>query len=161
MLDAQSVLRRLIDGKVDFVVIGGLAMITHGSAHVTDDLDVCYRRTMENMSALAAALAPLHPKLRGAPADLPFLWDAQTIKAGMNFTLDTDLGPVDLLGEVAGVGDFDCVLASSDAYAVFGLPVRVLSLDGLIAAKKAAARRKDSAHLIELEELKRLRDEAQ
>src|SRR5262245_32619640 len=146
MLDAQSVLRRLIDGKVDFVVIGGLAMITHGSAHVTDDLDVCYRRTMENMSALAAALAPLRPKLRGAPADVPFLWDVQTIKTGMNFTLDTDLGPVDLLGEVAGVGDFDRVLASSDEYAVFGLPVRVLSLEGLIAAKKAAARRKDSAH---------------
>ncbi len=158
MIDASPILHQLAAHPVEFVVIGGLAMRMHGSAHITDDLDVCYRRTPANIQAIAAALAPLHPYLRGAPAGLPFRLDAPTIQAGLNFTLTTDHGWVDLLGEVSGVGGFDQVLARSEEAEMFGLKVRVLSLDGLIAAKKAAGRRKDHGHLLELEELKKLRD---
>jgi hypothetical protein len=138
-----------------------MAMVSHGSAHVTDDLDVCYSRTEKNIAAVAAALADLHPYLRGVPEGLPFRWDIATIQAGLNFTLRTDLGPVDFLGEVAGVGSYEQVLAQSEEQEIYGIPVRVLSLDGLIAAKKAAGRNKDQAHVLELEELKKLRDAAQ
>ena len=154
--DFQGVIRTLVDGQVDFVLIGGLAMIYHGSSHVTRDVDVCYSRTPENIARLADCLAPLHPYLRGAPPGLPFRFDAPTITAGLNFTLDTDLGPLDVLGEVSGVGGYEQALRSSEPAEFLGMRIRVLSIDGLIAAKQAAARHKDQSHLLELEELKRM-----
>jgi hypothetical protein len=146
--------------NVQFVVIGGQAMRAQGSAHVTDDTDICYQRTPDNLAALAAAFAPIHPYLRGVPTGLPFRFDVPTLAAGLNFTLITDYGEIDLLGEVSGVGNYDQVLAQSEERSLSNLPVRILSLDGLIAAKKAAGRRKDLQHLLELEELKKLRDAA-
>jgi hypothetical protein len=158
MFDPAAILQRLLDHRVEFVVIGGLAMTIHGSAHVTRDLDVCYRRTADNIAALVAAFAPLHPYLRGAPSGLPFKFDAATVQAGLNFTLTTDLGDVDLLGEVSGVGTADQAIAQSEERTLFGMTVRVLSLDALISSKKAAGRLKDRNHLLELEELKKLKD---
>jgi hypothetical protein len=156
--DPQALLRQLATGGVEFVLVGGLAMSAHGSAYVTSDLDVCYARTPQNLDALAGALAPLHPVLRGAPAGLPFRLDALTLKAGLNFTLTTDRGDIDLLGEMSGIGGYEKALAMSEERTVFGRTIRLLSLDGLIAAKKAAGRAKDRLHLLELEELKKLRE---
>jgi hypothetical protein len=158
MLDPSPLLQQLHNGKVEFVVIGGLAMIAQGSSYVTKDLDICYARNDRNLAAVAAAFAPLHPYMRGAPPGLPFQFDPPTIKADLNFTLITDLGDVDLLGEVRGVGWYEQVLAQSEEKTMYGLTVRVLSIDGLIAAKKAAGRTKDKLHLLELEELKKLRE---
>jgi hypothetical protein len=158
--DAAEMVKRLCEQRVDFVVIGGLAMIPHGSAYVTGDLDVCYRRTPANIAALSTALAPLHPYLRGAPADLRFTFDAPTMQAGLNFKLTTDYGEIDLFGEVRGVGGYDRIAAQSISLKLFGLSIRVLSLDGLIAAKKAAGRLHDKRHLLELEELKKIFDAA-
>jgi hypothetical protein len=160
MLNAPAILQRLTDHQVEFVVVGGLAMVTHGSATITEDLDLCYCRTRENIARLAAAVAPLNPYLRGAPPGLPFCFDAATIAAGLNFTLTTDLGPVDFLGEIAGIGSYAQVAAQSELHPVYDLPVRVLSLDALITSKKSAARVKDRLHLLELTELKKLRDAA-
>jgi hypothetical protein len=161
MFDAAAMVRQLIEQRVEFVVIGGLAMIAHGSAYVTKDLDVCYRRTPANIAALAAALALHDPYLRGAPPGLPFRFDAPTIHAGLNFTLTTSLGDIDLLGEVSGIGDYVKVLTLSTGMELYGLTVQVLSVDGLIAAKKAAGRTKDKLHLLELEELKKIKDSPQ
>lgn len=161
MFDPAAVLRRLSDHHVEFVVIGGLAMISHGSAYITKDLDICYSRTPQNLAALAAAFASLHPYLRGVPPGLPFRFDVPTLQAGLNFTLTTDLGDVDILGEVSGIGSYNQVLAQSEEHVMFGLKVRVLSIDGLIAAKKAAGRLKDRNHILELEELKKMRDAQQ
>jgi predicted nucleotidyltransferase len=160
VLDAPRILRILTNHRVQYVVIGGLAMITHGSSHVTEDLDICYRRTDENIVALAEALSPFHPYLRGVPAGLPFSFDPPTIRAGLNFTLTTDLGAIDVFGELAGVGDYEAALAHSEQYEIYGVAVRVLSLEALIASKKVAGRPKDQSHLLELEELKKLRDAA-
>jgi predicted nucleotidyltransferase len=158
VIDTPSVVTLLLSHQVEFVIIGGQAMIAQGSAHVTMDLDICYRRTPANCAALANALASIGPYLRGAPAGLPFRFDAPTIQAGMNFTLRTDLGDVDVLGEVSGIGTYEQVLAQTDELTLWGAKVRVLSIDGLIAAKRAAARGKDRDHILELEELKKLRD---
>jgi hypothetical protein len=158
MFDAAAMVRLLAEQRVEFVVIGGLAMIAHGSAYVTKDLDVCYRRTPANIASLAAALAPYNPYLRGAPLGLPFRFDAPTIQAGLNFTLTTSLGDTNLLGEVSGIGDYDEVTTESATIELDGLYVQVLSVEGLIAAKRAAGRAKDKLHLIELEELKKLKD---
>jgi hypothetical protein len=156
MFDAPAIVRRLTEQHVEFVVVGGLAMIARGSAYLTKDLDICYKRTPDNLAALVNALAPLHPYLRGAPPGLPFRVDVPTLQAGLNFTFITDCGDLDLLGEVSGVGDYSQVLAQSSEELMFDMIVRVLSIDGLIAAKKAAGRNKDHGHLLELLELKKM-----
>lgn len=158
MFDAPAIVRSLTEHHVEFVIIGGLAMIARGSDHLTKDLDICYNRTPDNLAALVAALASLHPYLRGAPPGLPFKVDVPTLQSGLNFTFITDCGPLDLLGEVSGVGDYSQALAQSTEELMFGMKVRVLSIDGLIAAKKAAGRNKDHGHLLELIELKKMSD---
>jgi hypothetical protein len=88
--DCPALIRRLSTGGIEFIVVGGVAGAIHGAAHVTYDLDSVYRRTADNMSRLAAALAaPVHPYLRGAPPGLPFTLDAPTLGRGLNFTLAT------------------------------------------------------------------------
>jgi len=157
MLPIEELLALLLEKEVDFVIIGGVAGLAHGSARTTADLDVCYSRAPASLETLVAALGPLKPRLRGAPANLPFKWDKRTLRAGLNFTLDTDLGPIDLLGEVAGIGGYRDALAASETLTLFNRPCRVLTLDALIRSKRAANRKRDREHLIELEAVKKLR----
>lgn len=156
VFDPAELLRQLTTHRVPFVLIGGLAMTAHGSAHITQDPDLCYSRKKGNVDLLVQAMASLHPYMRGAPPGLPFRFDAPTIMAGLNFTLVTDLGDVDVLGEVSGIGFYDAVLAQSIEQVLYQMPIRVLTVDGLISAKKAAGRTKDKLHLLELEEIKKL-----
>ena len=86
------------------MVIGGQAATLLGSPLPTFDIDLCYRRTAENLEHLAAALKELHPTLRGAPPDLPFRLDGRSLALGCNFTFNTDVGPLDLLGWVEPFG---------------------------------------------------------
>ena len=146
----EETIRTLYDAGVEFAVIGGAAMGLQGSAHLTKDIDFCYSRTPKNIERLAKALEPFHPVLRGAPQGLPFRFDAKTITSGLNFTLSTDLGDLDFLGEVSGLGFFQEVLASSDVKEVGGVECRVLSLEGLIKSKTAAGRPRDLYVLPEL-----------
>jgi hypothetical protein len=138
---------------VEFVVIGGLSASFQGSARVTYDLDICYSRSRSNLRRLAAALAPFRPRPRGFPADLPFLWDERTLQNETVFTLETDLGAIDLLAEVAGVGAYAQAKASSVMVDVFDRRVATLNLAALIRSKRAAGRERDLAALPELESL--------
>jgi len=157
MRELPEILRVLYDAHVEFVVIGGAAMFLQGSAYVTRDVDFCYARTPQNIKRLASALESYHPVLRGAPSDLPFTFDARTIAQGTNFMLSTDLGDLDFLGEVTGLGTYSDVKASSDTRDIQGMQIAVLSLVGLIKAKKAAGRPKDLYVLPELEGLEQLK----
>jgi hypothetical protein len=87
--DFEALLRALCARAVRFVVTGGAAATAHGSARLTNGLDVVYARDAENVGPLVTALAPFHPYLRGAPPGLPFVWDRRTVMNGLNFTLDT------------------------------------------------------------------------
>jgi len=146
-------LKSLIKNKVEFVIIGGVAVIAHGVPYATFDLGFCYARSLENLKKIVAALAPFKPRLRGFPTNLPFTWDERTLQNGTNFTLETDIGDIDLLGEVAGVGSYAEVFANSTTLKLFDDDVRVLSLDDLIKAKRAAGRPKDLFVLPQLETL--------
>jgi hypothetical protein len=156
VIDLERTIRLLGDSEVEFVIVGGIAGSIHGSAQATFDLDVCYARNDANLTRLAKSLSPFHPQLRGAPAGLPFIWDAETLRRGMNFTLLTDLGDLDLLGEVLGVGSFEQVRAASVIVPLFSIECAVISLDGLIVAKRAAGRAKDKIVLPELEALREI-----
>ena len=149
-----DLLRLLLEGGVDFVVVGGVAAIVHGSPRSTFDLDVAYSRQQTNLWKLVDALGPHHPYLRGAPPGLPFRFDVETLKSGLNFTLTTDLGAIDLLGEIAGGGNYDQLLAHSVDIDAYGLPLKVLDLDTLIHTKRAAGRPKDFESIAELELLR-------
>jgi hypothetical protein len=105
------------------------------------------------MGRLAAVLTPYNPYLRGAPPGLPFKLDAETLLRGLNFTLQTSLGPLDLLGEIAGGGGYDELLPHAVDAQLFGHTCRVLGLDALIRVKRAAGRPKDLEVVAELEAL--------
>jgi hypothetical protein len=111
MIQVEPSLRLLIQHQVEFVIVGGVAISAHGSSYLTYDLDVAYARTRDNLKRIVAALAPYQPRPRDFPTDLPFVWGEQTINQGTNFTLTTDLGNIDLLGEVAGLGTYEQVRA--------------------------------------------------
>lgn len=149
----DEILKTLAEGQVSFVLIGGGAGIAHGSARLTLDLDIVYARDPANLSRLVAALEPLHPYLRGAPPGLPFAWEAETLARGLNFTLVTALGNLDLLGEVAGGGRYEDLLPHSEEIAAFGTTCRVVTLPKLIALKRAAGRPRDFDAIAELEAL--------
>src|SRR5205823_9410676 len=123
----EALLRLLTAQEVQYILVGSPAMAAQGSAHITENLDICYCRSQENIAALAAALAKVHSYLRGAPPGLPFSFDVPTIKAGLNFTLITELGDVSLHGEVSGIGKYEQGLAQSEEKTLFGLKVHVLS----------------------------------
>jgi hypothetical protein len=151
MTDYRRALDVLRSGSVRFIVIGGAAATAHGSTQLTNDLDVVYARSSEDIQRLGSALAPHAPYLRGVPPGLPFKFDAATIKRGLNFTLDTDFGPLDLLGEATGGGTYDALFPHTVTLDLFGGPVLCVDLPTLIRLKRAAGRAKDILALAELE----------
>lgn len=153
MIDFARLLRLLTAHNVDFTIIGGIAAVIHGSARATYDLDVVYSREAANVERIVKALADVSPYLRGAPSGLPFRWDARTIAAGLNFTLTTTAGDIDLLGEVAGAGSYIELLPSTIKVELFGVSCRCVSLSQLIALKRAAGRPRDLEAIAELQAL--------
>jgi len=112
-----------------------------------------FSRTRPHLDRLVAALAPFHPQPRGFPEGLPFLWEPATLRNGTLFTLETELGSIDLLAEVAGIGTFEDVKAHSVEMNAFDRRIATLDLSSLIQAKRAAGRDKDQEALRELESL--------
>jgi hypothetical protein len=140
---------------VEFIVIGGAAAVLHGSPLPTFDVDLCYRRTSENLERLAKALSELHPTLRGAPPDLPFRLDAESLALGANFTFLTDFGPLDLLAWAEPLGDYEALVGNVATMDLGGTNVLVISLDDLIAIKRHVGRPKDMAVLFQLEAIRK------
>ena len=150
----ETTLRSLAEGRVRFIVVGGVAAAAHGAARATYDVDVVYERSPENLDRLAVALEPLRPYLRGAPPGLPFRWNAATLARGLNFTLTTTGGDLALLGEITGGGRFEDLRPSSFETEMFGVTVLCLGLEKLIEVKRAAGRPKDLEAIAELELLR-------
>ena len=150
MIQLFEAVQLLAKANIEFVVIGGVALRTHGSGYLTQDLDICYSRARANLEKIAEALRPINPRPRGLPENRPFVWDWSTLQNGTNFTFTTSLCDIDLLGEVPGIGAYEEALADSIIVDFEGVPVRVLSIDGLIRAKETAGREKDKAGLNEL-----------
>lgn len=160
-IDFRAVLQMLSEAEVRYVVVGGVAMYLQGANHFTLDVDIGYARSPTNFTALTRALAKHRARLRGVPDDVPFVLDERTFRNTWNLTLRTDLGDLDLLGDVAGVESFEGLWERSVEMDLDGLRIRVASLDDLISMKRAANRPKDQLHLMELEALRRLIEEEQ
>jgi hypothetical protein len=143
---------------VEFIVLGGEAAVLHGSPLATFDTDLCYRRTTENLARLATALREVHPTLRGAPPGLPFRLDAESLALGANFTFETDLGPLDLLGWVEPIGTYEQLLPRVETIEIGSSILQVIGLDDLIAIKQHIRRPKDQAVLYQLLAIRRVRE---
>ncbi len=149
----HGVLRQLTEGEVEFLVVGGLSAVLQGAPIVTEDLDICYRRTRENVERLARVLLPMRPALRTRDGPIPFPLDARVLWNGCNFTLTAGGEDLDVLGVMDGIGGYDDVIGRA-------LVVSLGDLEDLIATKRAVGRKKDLAVLPLLEELSRRRDES-
>jgi hypothetical protein len=148
----------LVRGNVEFILIGGVAGNIHGSARLTYDIDIVYARTPTNFRRIAESLKPFAPYLRGAPPGLPFTLDVATLRNGLNFTLVTALGDLDLLGEVVGGRDYRELLPHTSVVEGFGVKFKCVDLPTLIRLKRAAGRPKDLESLAELQALLEERD---
>lgn len=153
MTDYRELIRTLVGGRVEFIIVGGAAAIAHGASRLTEDLDLVYRRNQKNVETIIKSLAPFSPYLRGAPEGLPFRWESQTIWNGLNFTLTTSLGPLDLFGEITLGGTYDDLLPHTVTLDVFDCRCLCLGLERLIQVKRAAGRPRDLDAIAELQAL--------
>jgi len=143
----------LVSAEVRFVVVGGLAGAAHGSGRLTDDLDLCYDVTGDNVERLSAVLAAWDAYPRGIDPGLPFFMDARQFRTTPVMTLATREGYIDVLDIITGIGGYHEALAQSVEFTAFDTAFAVLDLPALIVAKRATGRRKDADHLPELEAL--------
>lgn len=149
--DFSLVLRTLTEARIDFIAVGAVAAIAHGIIFTTEDVDVVYDRAPENLQRIVAALTPVQAYLRGAPPGLPFQLDERVLRNGLNFTFQTTMGNVDLLGEISGGGTFQQLLPYAETKCAFGVQFLCVGLDKLIALKRAAGRAKDFEMVARLE----------
>ncbi len=148
---------RFTEFRIEFILIGGGASIAHGSATTTYDVDFVYSRKPENLTRLVDVFEGIEPYLRGAPKGLPFVWELRTIQSGLNFTLTTTEGDIDLLGEVAGGGNYEQLIEHCETMLLFGQAISVVTLPTLIHLKRSAGRPKDLIAVAELEVLQQER----
>jgi predicted nucleotidyltransferase len=155
--DPGALLRRLVEGGVDFVVVGGVAAVLHGSASFTQDLDISYAPDDGNLDRLGSVLVGLGARLRGVTDDVPFVPDGRTLRRTRALTLETPPGPIVLVAQPDEFPVYDRLRERADREQIAGVEVLIASLDDLIAMKKAAGRPKDLVAVEELEAIKRLR----
>ncbi len=153
MIAFRGLIEALCASEVRFVIVGGVAATLHGSARLTQDVDVVYARDSENLGRIARALGPLQAYLRGAPPGLPFHLDEKTLAAGLNFTLTTSAGDLDLLGEISGAGGYESLAAHCIEVELYGYRCLCLDLPTLIQVKAASGRPKDLDAIAELKAL--------
>jgi predicted nucleotidyltransferase len=159
VLHADEILRRLTARGVDFVVIGGIAAVLHGSAQATYDLDICYATDAGNLTALGELLIELGARLKGVDDSIPFVPDSSTLRRVELLTMLTDEGELDILARPRGSPCYEALRRNADRFDLGEFSVLVASIDDLIAMKQALGRHKDLAAVEELENIKRLRSE--
>ncbi len=154
--DFPSLLRRLIGAGVDFIVVGGYAGVVHGCTLLTQEIEICCNFSPGNLLALQEAIADLHPVHRMTPGRQPLELTAENAGQFRNLYLDTDLGYLDCLSEIQGLGGYDEVAKASQTIEIDGLPLRVLTIDALIVAKEAMNRPRDREAIRQLRAIKEL-----
>lgn len=155
--DFFNLLERLVNAGVNFVIIGGFAGVVHGCTYVTQDIDICCDFKPDTLLALQKAISDLHPVHRMTPGRKGLKLTEQTCGQFKNLYLDTDIGQLDCLSFIDGLGDYGEVKQESELIEVEKMKMRVLSVDALIKAKKTMNRLRDKEAVLQLEAIKKLR----
>ena len=153
----RSLLGRLTEAGVDFVIVGGVAVVLQASPRFTRDLDICYATAHDNLERLGGVLMNLGAMLRGVDEDLPFSPDTRTLQQTQTLTLTTSEGDIDLLVNPDGSPDYATLQSRADRMDLDGLTVAVASIEDLITMKRAAGRPQDLVDLESLEVARRRR----
>ena len=157
MTGLKNLIFRLHERGVEFVLAGGFGVVSHGSSLVTRDVDVVCRMEPENLVRLFLALTGLHPVHRMTPGKLPYTYEQAAAGGLRNLYLSTDWGQLDCLGEIKGLGSFEVCVSKSEILVIEGVPIRILTLDALIEAKRAMGRPRDLHAVLELEAIREKR----
>ncbi len=155
--DPRAMLRRLTEGGVDYVVIGGIAVIAQGYVRTTRDLDIAFSDDAANLEALGHVLTDLEARLRGVDEEIPFTADARTLAGAQLLTLETSLGWLDVHKVVPGVRRYEDLRKRATNTIFEGLPVRVASIDDLLSMKASAGRDIDRTDIAALQAIQRRR----
>ncbi|NQT01186.1 MAG: nucleotidyltransferase [Planctomycetes bacterium] len=156
--DLFNLLERLVNAGVNFVIIGGFAGVVHGCTYVTQDIDICCDFSPDTLLALQKAISDLHPVHRMTPGRKGLKLTEQTCGQFKNLYLDTDIGQLDCLSFIDGLGDYSEVKQESELIEVEEIRMRVLSVDALIKAKKTMNRLRDKEAVLQLEAIKKLKN---
>ncbi|MEC9373446.1 MAG: nucleotidyltransferase [Planctomycetota bacterium] len=156
--DNIGLIRRLLDQRAEFIIVGGVAAYMHGSSYPTDDVDIVAPFSPDNISRILEALAPLHPRHAITPGRRPITESADEIAGWKNLYVVTDAGRLDILGELPPFANYDEVAARARKSTIGGLKCKVISIDDLITLKSHLGREKD--RLVE-RELRAIRERNQ
>ena len=107
MASTLDILKRLNEHRVTYILVGGMACVIHGSQVVTQDVDICAPLTKDNLTNLYIALSDMHPKFRMAQNQRPLPQDPNELEGFKNLYLVTDLGQLDILSEITGIGQYE------------------------------------------------------
>ncbi len=154
MASLLDLLKILSDHNVPFIVVGGFACTVHGVTLVTQDMDICCPMTTENLLKIQMAFKDLHPVHRMTPQRIPLQLTPKNADQFNNLYLDTDIGVIDILGNISGVGSFEIANQHSLSLDLDGYTFQILSIDALIDSKKALNRPRDILAIKELEIIK-------
>lgn len=154
MQNLQKLLEFLVKSPLDFVIVGGFAAVLHGCNQTTRDIDICLVLVPDKIQLLRQVLKPLNPKIRTTQEKPSFLTSPEDMSGIQNLHLETDLGVLDLVAKVEGVGDFYSVLKNAIEIELYGEKCFLISLDDLIKSKKALGRHRDLVVVKELEAIK-------
>jgi len=155
--DFLNLLERLVKAGVDFVIIGGFAGVVHGCTYVTQDIDICCDFSPATLLALQRAISDLHPVHRMTPKRKKLQLTEKTCGQFKNLYLDTDIGQLDCLSFIDGLGDYGEVRQESELIEVEEMNMRVLNVDALIKTKKSMNRLRDKEAILQLEAIKKLK----
>ncbi len=152
-----GLLQRLAESGVDFVLVGGLAVVAQGYPRLTRDVDICHATNPDNLNTLGEVLVALRARLRGVEEDVPFVPDADALRRAQMLTLTTTQGELDLLVAPSGAEDYPGLRRRADRIEVAGARVLVASVEDLLAMKRAAGRPQDLLDVEALEAVRRRR----
>ncbi len=152
-----NLLERLARADVDFVIVGGFAGVVYGCTYVTQDIGICCDFSTDNLLLLQKALSDVHAVLRQTPKRKKLELARANCREYKNLYLDTDIGQLDCLSFIDGVGDYRKVKGGSRIIEVEDMRLRVLNLDALIDSKKAMNRPRDKEAVLQLEAIKKLK----
>ena len=155
--DFLNLLERLVRAKVEFVIVGGFAGTVHGCTYVTQDIDICCYFSSANLLKLAKALKDVHPVHRMTPKRKKLELTEANCGQYENLYLDTDIGQLDCLSSITGIGDYHSVKKAGELIIIEGMRLRVLALDALIKSKEAMGRPRDKEAILQLEAIKKLK----
>ena len=152
-----NLLELLVKAGVDFIIVGGFAGVVYGCTYITQDIDICCDFSVDNLLLLQKALSNVHPVHRMTGNRQQLELTKENCSQYKNLYLDTDIGQLDCLSFIDGLGDYQKVKQASELIRVEDMQLRVLNLDALIKAKKAMNRPRDKEAILQLEAIKKLK----